>query len=58
MSCEGCYAGKIFCIFHVQGSVAINSCPCGDCIVKMICSEPCEEYVTHAEDTEAWSKIK
>jgi hypothetical protein len=49
MRCEGCkdYTG---CPLHVSGSVAINECPCADCMVKVICEQPCDALDKHYFD--------
>ena len=49
MGCEGCIEGKeVQCQFQMYGSVAMAECPCGNCIIKMICEYPCEEYTTYS----------
>lgn len=46
MECNGC---KDFgsCALIVNGSVAINNCPCRECILKMMCQEPCKKLSDH-----------
>lgn len=50
MRCEGCndYKG---CPFHMLGSVAINTCPCADCVVKVMCDTACEKLDKHYQET-------
>jgi hypothetical protein len=39
--CRGCKDVEA-CTIALKGSVAINECPCGKCLVKGVCERPCE----------------
>jgi len=44
-NCDGCYYGTKGCAcldYHLH----LNKCPCRICLVKMICSSGCEEFIT------------
>lgn len=49
MSCEGCTESGS-CTTQCKGSVAINECPCQECLVKSMCTEPCEAFAKHREE--------
>jgi len=42
-TCEGCYCNG-GCSLQQFGSVAMEQCPCGECIIKIMCSDPCDKY--------------
>jgi len=44
MKCKGCKEMVMGCYLQTMGLVAISDCPCKDCLVKMICEIPCEEF--------------
>lgn len=46
--CKGC-KDAVACTISLKGSVAINECPCGTCLVKGVCESPCEAMNEHYE---------
>jgi len=50
MECEGC-KGYPFCDFLTCGYVAINECPCRTCLIKSMCTTPCELMDYHYKET-------
>lgn len=44
--CKGCRVNPT-CLLTVKPLVYIEKCPCMDCIVKMMCVEPCEDFKKH-----------
>ena len=50
LKCQGCEAHGM-CSLQTKGSVAINECPCQDCLIKGICKEPCEAMNKHYDAT-------
>ena len=45
-SCAGCTDAN-GCALTAAGSVAINECPCRDCLIKGICQKACEDLERH-----------
>lgn len=47
--CEGCCVYKIVDPHHVACGLALQNgegkCPCTECIVKVMCEVPCEDYL-------------
>lgn len=43
--CRGCYS-KQNCTYYPRQfyGMGIDKCPCRNCLVKMTCNQPCEEY--------------
>ena len=39
-----CYENYSMDLFHTYYTIRIGICPCKKCLVKMVCSNPCEEY--------------
>ena len=57
MTCKGC-ADESACTIQLKGSVAINECPCRDCLIKGICQKVCEDLQKHYEEINtAYRKI-
>jgi hypothetical protein len=50
MKCEGC-KDHGSCTTQCKGSVAINECPCQECLIKGVCNKPCEALAKHYEKT-------
>lgn len=46
MICDGCIENEQ-CQIQMWGSVATHECPCKECLVKMICSDPCNLLNDH-----------
>jgi hypothetical protein len=46
--CRGCKDSHA-CTISLKGSVAINECPCGTCLVKGMCEKACEAMNDHYE---------
>jgi hypothetical protein len=44
--CHGC-SDNNSCSLQVMGFIAMDECPCRDCIVKMICNTPCKDLHEH-----------
>jgi len=42
-SCYGCVDIES-CALTVFGSVAIDECPCRNCLIKGICKNPCKDF--------------
>lgn len=57
MKCDGCKDFEA-CSFIVMGSVAINECPCGNCLIKGICHNPCDDLMQHYENVCVAHNIK
>jgi hypothetical protein len=67
MPCEGgCTTdhGPFDCLPYLRAPVTTVRCPCQECIVKMICSNVCEEWdkfwnrwCAHANKHEKWRTI-
>ena len=49
MKCQGCKDQG--CIFQLTGTIAIDECPCQECLIKMICETTCENLKKHYERT-------
>jgi len=45
MECVGCIDHP--CEIQGMGSIAINECPCKECIIKMMCGAPCDPFKKH-----------
>ncbi len=45
--CEGCFSSKMACslVAIAQHHDIEVECPCGDCLIKFICFNPCKSYV-------------
>lgn len=68
--CEGCCSyvfsedidnitSYSICGMHSKDFDKIPTCPCVNCIVKMICNKPCDEYSTYFQMYGlAWSRFK
>ena len=58
MECTECNnkgSGGI-CSIDTTDAITMAGCPCKKCLVKMLCNDPCEIYVTHVADTYAWAQ--
>lgn len=56
MKCNECDdkgSGGI-CSINITGEVDMSGCPCKKCLIKMMCDDPCEIYVTHV--AYAWAQ--
>jgi len=49
MDCKGC-ADEVQCTLSQWGSVAMDECPCKDCIVKIICNVACYKLNDHYQE--------
>jgi hypothetical protein len=49
-NCEGCLCNG-GCSLQQFGSVAIGGCPCVDCVIKVMCNEPCNMYRNYTAKT-------
>jgi len=49
IDCDGC-ADNVQCTLFQWGSVAINECPCRECLVKAICKQPCYILNNHYQE--------
>jgi len=57
MKCTGCKDHGI-CTMQTKGSVAMDECPCKDCLVKGICESTCDKLNEHyASINNAYRKI-
>jgi len=48
-NCKGCHSDRKVCKFmstHSKGEHDLNKCPCMMCLIKVVCTTPCEEYST------------
>ncbi len=48
IKCEGCFSDKMACsLVTIARRYDIEAkCPCGDCLIKFICFNPCKSYIT------------
>lgn len=45
-TCHGCSVNGACTLQHF-GSVAMNQCPCINCVLKIICKDSCEKFTSH-----------
>ncbi len=43
-SIDGCYETRVIDQYTDYYDERMNECPCGICLIKMVCDEPCEPY--------------
>ena len=57
--CKGCCSDKEACFFtHAKNKPdefkKLPMCPCVDCIIKMVCELPCQEYSDFSNRSLSW----
>ena len=57
MKCYGCKEMQLGCYLQTLGSVAMSDCPCKECIGKMMCENPCEDFNKFVGKTEGTPKL-
>lgn len=48
MSCIGCKSNDSYCSIQIVLAIDdVEPCPCGNCLIKMVCEEECNELTKY-----------